>query len=319
MQRTSNGHMKRPFLLPLLQVLRRHRPVTCQLPFPPILEPRTCAKALWYCASFIFGRSAPVDDDYVLQTSSRKSTSRPVDPAHAHAPSKSFNDSRVLGLANRTSTKSEPMDIDPPTLDLRALSLNRAPGSSKASSHLLLRRTTTSRPPSLPPPASVVISEEDDMEDLYGPPLGLSSSYAPPSPSPRKLPREPSPSLQYPEVPRVLPALATEVPHRLGTVKQREPREVSPVLRYPAEPRVLPALAAEDPDILGVLERHERREAARPRQGMRKAKPVHRAGKRRGGFVLVADRTGAEAALAERAGGGEPRGVFASYFARSGI
>ncbi|KAI0252159.1 hypothetical protein BJV78DRAFT_1205189 [Lactifluus subvellereus] len=154
------------------------------------------------------------------------------------------------------------------------------------------------------------------MEDLYGPPLGLPSPYAPPPPPPREFPREPSPSLQYPEEPRVFPALATEDPHRPGMVEQREPRDVSPVLLYPAEPRVLPELAAEDPDILGVLERHEQREAARPRQGMRKAEAVRRAGKRRGGFVLVADRTEAEAA---RAGRGEPRGVFASYFARSSI
>ncbi|KAI0252182.1 hypothetical protein BJV78DRAFT_1281948 [Lactifluus subvellereus] len=103
-------------------------------------------------------------------TLSRKSTSRPVEPAHAP---QSFNDSPVLGLANPTSTKSEPMDIDPPTLDLRALSLNRTPGPSKASSHLLLRWTTTYGPPSPPPPAAVVNSEDDDMEDLYGPPLGL--------------------------------------------------------------------------------------------------------------------------------------------------
>jgi len=106
------------------------------------------------------------------------------------------------------------------------------------------------------------------MEDLYGPPLGLPSPYAPP-PLQRGHPREPSPSLQYPEV---------------------------------SEPLLLPALAAKDPDVLAMLERHEQREAARPRQGMRKVQAVRGAGKQRRGFVLVEKRTKAETALAtERA------------------
>jgi hypothetical protein len=67
--------------------------------------------------------------------------------------------------------------------------------------------------------------------------------------------------------------------------------------------------------MLATLERHERREAARPRQGMRKAPAVRRAGAKRGGFVHVADRETEEAEEAEACR--EPRGVFASYFARS--
>jgi hypothetical protein len=201
------------------------------------------------------------------------------------------------------------MDIDPPTLDLRALSLNRTPGHSKAPSRLLLQRVTAAGPPSLPQPASVVHPEDDEMEDLYGPPLGLPSPYAPPPPPPPVLSREPSPSLQYPTEQRVSPLLTVGDP----LTRPREPPcKPSPSLQPPAEQRVLPALAAEDPRILGMLERHEQREAARPRQGMLKAMAVHRAGKKRGGFVLLADRTEAEAARADQAGRGEPRGIFAS-------
>jgi len=179
------------------------------------------------------------------------------------------------------------IDIDQPTLDLHALTLTRTPG---ASSGFSFHRKTTSRPHSPPPPPSstrVAAAEDDEIEDLYGPPLGLASVHAPP-PLP---PREPSPrSLQPPE-----PA--------------------------PAEPRLLPALAAEDPRMLATLERHERREAARARQGMHKAQAVRRVGAKRGGFVLVADhRTEAEATAARARPIDpcrEPRGVFASYFARS--
>ncbi|KAI0247307.1 hypothetical protein BJV78DRAFT_1285673 [Lactifluus subvellereus] len=93
---------------------------------------RTDSTEDWWTGG-LAGRSAPIDDDYVLQTLSRKSISRPVEPAPAHVPSQSFNDSPVLGLASPTSTKSGPMDIDPPMLDLRvrALSLNRTPGKRK--------------------------------------------------------------------------------------------------------------------------------------------------------------------------------------------
>ena len=73
--------------------------------------------------------------------------------------------------------------------------------------------------------------------------------------------------------------------------------------------------------MLEALERHERRhEAARPRQGTRKMQAVPRAGARRGGFVLVADRAAEAVAVAEAVNNKcrEPRGVFASYFARSG-
>jgi hypothetical protein len=146
------------------------------------------------------------------------------------------------------STKSISMEINPPTLDLRALSLNRAPGVSKAPSRLLFYRTT-SRPPS-PPPIPPVKSEDDEMEEVYGPPLGL--------PSPHALRHEP-----------------------------RRQRSLSLQLPAESEPRVLPVLAAKDPHVLAVLEGQELREAARPRRGMRKAQAVRGAGKKRAGFVLV--------------------------------
>ena len=156
------------------------------------------------------------------------------------------------------------IDID---LDLRALTL--APSGFKAASR------PHSPAPSPPPVAAA--AEDDEIEDLYGPPLGLPSIHAPP-------PREPSPPLPPPPP--------------------------------PPQPRLLPVLAAEDPRMLAALERHERHEAARPRQGMRKAPAVRRAGAKRAGLVLVADRA-AETEAFHRRRGGEPRGVFASYFARS--
>lgn len=162
------------------------------------------------------------------------------------------------------------IDSDLPTLDLRALTLNRAP-----SSHRKTASRTHSPPPPLPSPTHPPAAEDDEIEDLYGPPLGLPSVHAPPS-----LPPQPAPQ----------PAPA-------------------PV---PIEPRLLPVLAAEDPRILAALERHEQREAARPRQGMRKAPAVRRAGTKRGGLVLVADFDRTRTELCR-----EPRGVFASYFARS--
>jgi hypothetical protein len=253
-----------------------------------------------------------IDKNYVQQTLSRKSTSRPADPTHTNVPSRSFNDPVILGIANPTLTKSELMNIDPPTLDLRALSLNRVPGPSKAPSQLLFRQVAASRTPPPPQPTSAVnYFEDDEMEDLYGPPLGLPSPYAPPPPPPRALPRKPSPSLQYPTEPPVQPPLAVEDPPPPPRDLSRKP----PLsLQYPAEQRVLPALAAEDPRLLGMLERHVQREAARPRQGMRKAMAVHRAGRRRGGFVLLPHRTEAEAARVMQVGRGEPRGIFGSYF-----
>jgi hypothetical protein len=142
------------------------------------------------------------------------------------------------------------MDINPPTLDLRALSLNRAPGATRAPSRLFLYHTTTSIPPSSPQPIRLVKSEDDEMEDLYGPPLGLPTLHA----------------LQH-------------APQRQRSLSLRPPAE--------SKPRVLPVLAAKDPHVLAVLERQEQREAARPRRGMRKAQAVLGAGNRRAGFVLV--------------------------------
>lgn len=188
-------------------------------------------------------------------------------------PSQSSKRTSASGSVGPALAKSEPIDvdIDPPTLDLRALTLTRA---SNTPSDFSFHRKTASRPLSPPPPPPThPAAEDDEIEDLYGPPLG------PPLP-----PREPSSQSLQP----------------------------APT---PAEPRLLPVLAAEDPRMLATLERHEQREAARPRQGMRKAQAVRRAGARRGGFVLVAE---AEAEAARPMDPcREPRGVFASYFARS--
>ncbi len=109
------------------------------------------------------------------------------------------------------------MDIDPPTLDLRALSLNRATGASKAPSRLLLYRTTESRlaPPSPPPPIPPVKSENDEMKDLTGPPCGPQ----------RRRPL--SPQLPAESEPRVLPALAAKDPHVLAVLERQKLREAS--------------------------------------------------------------------------------------------
>src|SRR6266702_2268473 len=231
----------------------------------------------------------PLTNDCMFQPLARTPPSQPTGLTYVQAHSQSFKPTSASGSVGPALAKSEPMDIDidQPTLDLHALTLTRTTG---ASSGFSFHRKTTSRPHSPPPPPSstrVAAAEDDEIEDLYGPPLGLASVHAPP-PLP---PREPSPrSLQPPE-----PA--------------------------PAEPRLLPALAAEDPRMLATLERHERREAARARQGMHKAQAVRRVGAKRGGFVLVADhRTEAEATVARARPIDpcrEPRGVFASYFARS--
>jgi len=170
-----------------------------------------------------------------------------------------------------TSTSTNPQ-----MLDLRALSLNRASGSSKAPQRLLFSRPTTSTTPASAPPIPPVASavpEDDEMEDLYGPPLGLPSPYAlPPLQPPRPPPHEPPHKPPSPQIPA-----------------------------EPEKPPLLPVLAARDPRILAILERQERREAARPRRGKSKAQAVRDAGKKRGGFVLVADWTTAGVAHAERA------------------
>jgi hypothetical protein len=163
------------------------------------------------------------------------------------------------------------IDSDLPTLDLGALTLNRAPSSH----HKTASRTHSPAPPTHPSAA-----EDDEIEDLYGPPIGLPSVHAPPSLPPPE-----------PSQPASAPAPA------------------------PKELRILPVLAAEDPRIRAALERHVQREAARPRQGMRKAPAVRRAGAKRGGFVLVADYDRPRTEVGATAT--EPRGVFASYFAQS--
>jgi hypothetical protein len=108
------------------------------------------------------------------------------------------------------------MDISPPTLDLRALSLNRAPGATKAP-RLLLYSTTTSRPPSPPPPIPplAVKSEEDEMEDLYR----LSSNASRQEPW-----RQRSLSLAGSE-PRALPVLAAKDRRVLAVLEGQELRE----------------------------------------------------------------------------------------------
>ncbi|KAH8989137.1 hypothetical protein EDB92DRAFT_910027 [Lactarius akahatsu] len=210
----------------------------------------------------------------------RTPPSQPAGPTYVRAHSRSFKRTSASGSVGPDLANSEPMDIDtdPPTLDLRALSLSRAPGPSKTptpSSVFSFNNKTASRPHSPPPPSSPrpAAGDDDEIEYLYGPP----SVHAP------LPPREPSP--------RSLQPLAAPVP---------------------TEPRLLPVLAASDPRMLATLERHERREAERPRRGMRKPQAVERAGVRRGGFVLVADHRTEHARPTEPCR--EPRGVFASYF-----
>ncbi|KAH9065223.1 hypothetical protein EDB87DRAFT_1036306 [Lactarius vividus] len=214
-----------------------------------------------------------------------------ADPTYSRAHPRSFKRTSASGSVGPDLANSEPMNIDtdPPTLDLRALSLTRAPGPSKTptpSSIFSFNNKTASRPHSPPPPSPPrpAPAEDDEIEDLYGLPLRPPSVHAPPPPPLH--PREPSPRFQQP-----------------------------PAAAAPTKPRLLPVLAAEDPRMLATLERHERREAERPRQGMRKPQAVQRAGVRRGGFVLVADHGSEHARPTEPCR--EPRGVFASYFARS--
>ena len=106
------------------------------------------------------------------------------------------------------------MDIDPPTLDLRALSLNRATGASKLPSRLILHRPTESRPPppSPPPPLPPVKYEDDEIEDLY---------------APIQRRRSVSPQLPLESGPRVLPALAAKDPNVLAMLERQELREAA--------------------------------------------------------------------------------------------
>ncbi|KAN0129505.1 hypothetical protein V8E53_012687 [Lactarius tabidus] len=206
----------------------------------------------------------------------RTPPSQPTSPTYVQAPSQSSKRASASGNVDPVqATSPEPMEIDIdsdlPTLDLGALTLNRAPSSH----HKTASRTHSPAPPTHPSAA-----EDDEIEDLYGPPIGLPSVHAPPS-------------LPPPEPPQPASAPAPA----------------------PKELRILPVLAAEDPRIRAALERHVQREAARPRQGMRKAPAVRRAGAKRGGFVLVADYDRPRTEVGATAT--EPRGVFASYFARS--
>lgn len=215
--------------------------------FSPMRVRHTSTKALWCCATFIFvNLHTHINHGVLSKALTQESSSQLAD---VQAVSLLSQPTTPLGGASYGSTKSMSMEINPPTLDLRALSLNRAPAVSKTSSRLLLYRTTTPRPPS-PPPIPSVKSEDEETEYLYGPPRGL--------PSPRASRHDPR-------------------------------RQRSPSLQLPAEsePRVLPVLAAKDPHVLAMLEGQELREAARPRRGMRKAQAVRGAGKKRAGFVLV--------------------------------
>lgn len=247
-------------------------------------------------------RSHPVHLRNISLPLARTPPSQPTGPTYVQTHSRSFKRTSASGSVGPASAKSEPMDIDidPPTLDLRALTLTRAAGASKTPLGFLFNRKTASAPhsppPPLPPPPlsptrpAAAAAEDNEIEDLYGPPLGLPSIHAPLLSPPRESSR----------------------PLRLPEPKPEPPPPPPP----PVGPRLLPVLAAEDPRTLATLERHERREAARPRQGMCKAQAVRRAGAKRGGFVLVAE---AEAARARPVPCREPHGgVFASYFAAFG-
>ncbi|KAI9508404.1 hypothetical protein F5148DRAFT_1284070 [Russula earlei] len=197
---------------------------------------------------------ARIDFDYVSQALS-PSPSQPLEHTRPDPPSQSLEHSTPFGSTSHAQTRSTFVDTNPQMLDLRGLSISRTPGPSRPLSRFS-NRATTSRAPSPYPPVPLIISGDDEMEDLYGPPLGLPSPHPPPPPRPPLRRQSPSPQ---------------------STVRP--------------EPLVLPVLAARDPRLLAMLERQERREVARPRQGARKAQAVRGAGKKRGGFVLIANRT----------------------------
>jgi len=182
---------------------------------PPMGFRHTSTKALWYCASFIF---AHIDHGFLSQMLERELSGQLAESTHVQAPSRFSKHPTFTGGAGHASTK--PMsDINPPTLDLRALSLNRATGASKAPPRLLLYRTTTSSPPSPSPPPHIppIKSEADEMEDLYRPSSRHESR------------RQRSLSLQLPaeSEPRVLPVLAAEDPHVLAVLEGQELREAA--------------------------------------------------------------------------------------------
>ncbi|KAN0123611.1 hypothetical protein V8E52_002943 [Russula decolorans] len=146
-----------------------------------------------------------------------ESSGRLAEATHVQALSQSSKRPTSVGGAGNASTKSTSRDIDPPTLDLRALSLNRATQASKAPSRLFFHRTTESRPPSPPPPTPLppVKSEDSEMEDLYGP-----------TREPQRR-RSLSPQLPSESEPRVLPALAAKDPHVLAVLERQELREAA--------------------------------------------------------------------------------------------
>lgn len=145
-----------------------------------------------------------------------ESSGQLAEATHVQPLSRSSKRPTSVGGASNASTKSTYMDV-PPTLDLRALSLNRATRASKAPSRLLLYHTTESRPPSPPPPPPVppVKYEDSEMEDLYAP-----------TREPQRR-RSLSPQLPPESEPRVLPALAAKDPHVLAVLERQELREAA--------------------------------------------------------------------------------------------
>lgn len=112
------------------------------------------------------------------------------------------------------------MDTDPPTLDLRGLSLNRATRASKDPPRLILHRATeSSRPPSPSPTPRPLLppvkSEDSEIEDLYAPIR-----------EPQRR-RSLSPQLPSESEPHLLPALAAKDPHVLAVLERQELREAA--------------------------------------------------------------------------------------------
>ena len=166
----------------------------------------TCAKVM--IMAFLWSQT-------LAQTS--ETSGQPAEATHVQAPSQLSKRPTSVGVAGNASTKSTSMDIDPPTLDLRALSLNRATQTSKAPSRLLFHRTTESIPASASPtpPLPPVKSEDNDMGDLYGP-----------TREPQRR-RSLSPQLPSESEPRVLPALAAKDPYVLAVLERQELREAA--------------------------------------------------------------------------------------------
>ena len=174
-------------------------------PHPARLRDNSLVPCLFSWLTYTY----PLMNDWVFQPLARTPLSQPTGPTHLQAHSQSSKCTSASGSADAAQASSEPMeiDIDLPTLDFRALTLNQTP-----SSHL---KTATRTHSPLPVPSSS--SEDDDeIEELDGPPSGR------PPPAGDSLPLQPAPT-----EPRLLPVLAAEDPRMLAMLERHEQREAA--------------------------------------------------------------------------------------------